>query len=118
MQKQFNTKRTLAWPSIILATVLLGASLTSAGAADLPDYMEQRGGVIYPVTGDSMQDIFRTPPHITDYLKPGMMIGVLPADCIPASGPVGDYFQCHHDLVLQPYTHDGQDVYMVIEGPR
>jgi len=65
-----------------------------------------------------MQDIFNTPPHITDYLKPGMMLGVLPADCFPASGPVGDYFQCHHNLVLKPYSHDNQDVYMVIEEPK
>jgi hypothetical protein len=118
MQDDHNLKRSLIRKFVILAAVLLCAVPTTVGAADLPDYLVERGGVIYPNTGDSMQTIFNTPPHITDYLKPGMMLGVLPSDCMPASGPIGDYFQCHHDLVLKPYTHDNIDVYLVVEEPK
>lgn len=117
MQNNRTLQRRRVWSWVILATLFLCAA-TAAVAADLPDYLKQRGGVIYPVTGDSTQEIFRTPPHITDYLKPGMMIGVLPEDCFPASGPTGDYFQCHHDLVLKPHVFDNRDVYMVIESPK
>jgi hypothetical protein len=117
MQKEVVTKRGLTW-ACLLAVLMLFASLTSASATELPDYLTQKGGIIYPNTGDSMQDIFNTPPHITDYLKPGMMIGVLPVDCFPASGPIGNYYQCHHNLVLKPYVYDDKDVYMVVEPPQ
>jgi hypothetical protein len=117
MQKEVVTKRGLTW-ACLLAVFMLFASLTSASAAELPDYLVQKGGIIYPVTGDSMQTIFNTPPDITDYLKPGMMVGVLPVDCFPASGPIGNYYQCHHNLVLKPYVYDNKDVYMVVEPPQ
>jgi hypothetical protein len=117
MQKTVVTKRGLIWADL-LVVLMLFASVACASAAGLPDYLIQKGGIIYPNTGDSMQDIFNTPPHITDYLKPGMMIGVLPADCFPASGPIGNYYQCHHNLVLKPYVYNNQDVYMVVEQPK
>lgn len=114
MQRKSMLTRGRAWAAMVFIT----ASLVPVMAAELPDYLEQKGGVLYPVTGDSTQEIFRTPPHITDYLKPGMMIGVLPNDCFPASGAAGDYYQCHHELALKAYTYNNRDVYMVIENPK
>ncbi len=118
MQPKSILTRDWSWSSLLCAMIFLCASPLAVAAEELPDYLIQKGGVIYPVTGDSTQEIFRTPPNITDILKPGMMIGVLPEDCFPASGPVGDYYQCHHDLVLKPHVFDNRDVYMVIESPR
>jgi hypothetical protein len=95
-------------------TLIVVATYVDASASDIS--MESKGGVLYPVTGDSTQDIFRTPPHITDYLKPGMYLGVLPEDCISAShGKIGDYYICHHDLYLKPEVHGGRPAYLVIE---
>lgn len=86
------------------------------GAAELPDYLVSKGGIIYPRTGDSTQELFYTPPHATHIFHPGMLIGVLPEDCISAShGSIGDYYSCHHDLALKPEEHEGKTVYRVIE---
>ncbi len=85
-------------------------------AGELPDYLYSKGGIIYPQTGDSMQDIFNTPPHIMEYLKPGMLIGVLPEDCDPAShGTLGNIYICHYDLALKPEEAEGKTVYRVIK---
>ena len=72
---------------LIVGVLLLTQPLitTYAVADELPDFLHSKGGVIYPITGDSTQEIFRTPPDVTDYLKPGMLIGVLPNDCKSAS---------------------------------
>jgi hypothetical protein len=90
--------------------------LPAAEANALPDYLYSKGGIIYPSTGDSTQNIFRTPPNITEFLKPGMLLAVLPTDCLSASrGTIGSFYQCNHDLALKPEEHDGKTVYRVIE---
>lgn len=111
-------KLTIKQILIVSALVLAQPSIiTSAVAEELPDFLKSKGGVIYPVTGDSTQEVFRTPPFATDYLKPGMLIGVLPNDCKPASrGKIGDYYMCHHDLALKPEEQEGKTVYRVIEA--
>jgi hypothetical protein len=104
----------------ILLVVACGlASLVIApivDSAELPDYLISKGGIIYPRTGDSSQEIFHTPPDILEYLKPGMLVGVLPEDCIPASsGSIKSYYICAHDLALKPVEQNGTTVYMVID---
>jgi hypothetical protein len=102
----------------VMTTLVLTliAMTTYVDAAEPDISMESKGGVLYPVTGDSTQVIFRTPPNITDYLHPGMFLGVLPADCISASkGEIGDYYICHHDLFLKPAVRGGRAAYEVIE---
>jgi hypothetical protein len=89
---------------------------SNVGASDLPDYLYSKGGIIYPSTGDSTQAIFRTQPEVMEYLKPGMLIGVLPEDCNPSSyGTLGDIYICHYDLILKPEEMNGKTVYRVIE---
>ena len=100
------------------AAVGLGLILAAlpAGAEELPDYLTSRGGIIYPKTGDSTQGIFHTPPNITEILKPGMLVGVLPVDCESASkGSIGSYYLCHNNLALQAEEVDGKTVYRVID---
>ena len=104
----------------ISSTILLASFGLIAGSAfageNLPDFLYSKGGVIYPTTGDSTQKIFRTPPDVKDYIKPGMLIGVLPEDCISASrGTIGDYYVCHYDLALKPEELYGKTVYRVVE---
>ena len=97
---------------------LLVSSIAPAAHADgLPDFLYSKGGIIYPHTGDSTQEIFRTPANVKDFIEPGMLIGVLPEDCTPASrGTIGDYYICHYDLALKPEEHHGKTVYRVIES--
>lgn len=85
-------------------------------AKELPDFLYSKGGIIYPQTGDSSQDIFRTPSNIKDYIEPGMLIGVLPVDCKSASrGTIGSFYICDHELFLKPEQNAGKTVYRVIE---
>ena len=100
---------------VMTALVLtLVAMTTYVDASDIE--MRSKGGVLYPVTGDSTQNIFHTPPNITDYLKPGMYLGVLPEDCKSAShGKIGDYYICNHELYLKPEVHSGRPAYLVID---
>lgn len=85
-------------------------------ANELPDYLYSKGGIIYPSTGDSTQTLFHTPPNITNHLKPGMLLAVLPTDCLSASrGSIGSYYRCNHDLALKAEEHNGNTVYRVIE---
>jgi len=87
-----------------------------ANAAGLPDYLVSKGDVIYPQTGDSMQTIFHTPPNVKEFLFPGMLIGVLPEDCISASrGTIGDYYICHHGLALKPEERNEKMIYRVLD---
>jgi len=103
---------------IIGALILTQILITSYVVADeLPDFLYSKGGIIYPRTGDSTQNIFRTPPFATDYLKPGMLIGVLPNDCKAASrGSIKNYYICHHNLALKPEERGDKTVYRVIEA--
>ena len=108
----------LAKVMITLGLLLLPqATLTIKTAAkELPEPLYSKGGIIYPRTGDSTQEIFRTPPNVKDFLEEGMLIGVLPTDCKSASrGVIGDYYLCHHGLALKPEEHNGKTVYRVIE---
>ncbi|MEN8728473.1 MAG: hypothetical protein AB1Z51_01565 [Desulfuromonadales bacterium] len=110
--------RAIVIKGFVVGIMLLIQSLTATlvAADELPDFLESKGGVIYPITGDSTQQVFRTPSFATDYLKPGMLLGVLPNDCKPASrGTIGDYYMCHHDLALKPEKQGGKTVYRVIE---
>jgi len=99
---------------------VFGCPITSiapkAHADGLPDYLYSKGGIIYPHTGDSTQEIFHTPPNVKDFIEPGMLIGVLPEDCTPSSrGRIGDFYICHYDLYLKPEQRYGKTVYRVIE---
>ena len=105
--------------AIIIGALILTQTLitTYVVADELPDFLYSKGGIIYPRTGDSTQNIFRTPPFATDYLKPGMLIGVLPNDCKSASrGSIKDYYICNHDLALKPEEREDKTVYRVIEA--
>jgi hypothetical protein len=100
----------------VLAYLVI-AMAPAAYAEELPDFLYSKGGIIYPHTGDSTQEIFRTPPNVKDFIKPGMFIGVLPEDCISASrGTVGDYYICNYELALKPEERYGKTVYRVIEA--
>jgi hypothetical protein len=89
---------------------------TVAIAEELPEFLYSKGGVIYPRTGDSTQEIFRTPPKVKDYLKPGMLVGVLPNDCKSASrGTIGEYYICDFEFYLKPVESGGETVYRVID---
>jgi|GEM_PF-2133124 len=88
----------------------------TAHADGLPDYLYSKGGIIYPHTGDSTQEIFHTPANVKDFIEPGMLIGVLPEDCTPASrGTIEDFYICYYDLYLKPEERYGKTVYRVIE---
>jgi hypothetical protein len=102
---------------VIGALVLTQISITTyVVAEELPDFLYSKGGIIYPHTGDSTQAIFRTPRDVKDYIKPGMLIGVLPNDCKSASrGTLGDYYICNYELALKPEEYDGKTVYRVID---
>jgi hypothetical protein len=97
---------------------LIVISIAPAAHADgLPNFLYSKGGIIYPHTGDSTQEIFRTPANVKDFIEPGMLIGVLPEDCRPASrGTIGDYYSCNHELALKPEERYGKTVYRVIEA--
>lgn len=89
---------------------------TYVAANELPDFLYSKGGIIYPYTGDSKQVVFRTPSSVKDYLKPGMLVGVLPNDCKAASrGTIGDYYLCNHGLALKLEDMEDKTVYRVIE---
>ncbi len=113
MRTDLMMGKILVMTTLVLALISMATYVDAAGS-DIS--MESKGGVLYPVTGDSTQDIFHTPPDITNYLHPGMFLGVLPADCNSASkGEIGDYYICHHDLFLKPTVHGGRVAYEVIE---
>ncbi|MCK4508079.1 MAG: hypothetical protein KAU27_06050 [Desulfuromonadales bacterium] len=108
-----TVNKALITGALILTQILL---TTYVAAEELPDFLYSKGGIIYPHTGDSTQNVFRTPPFATDYLKPGMLIGVLPNDCKSASrGSMRDFYICNHDLALKPEEREGKTVYRVIE---
>lgn len=106
---------------VILAIAVLGAVAQPAIAIDeIPEkYMYSKGGVLYPHTGDSSQQLFQTPPDARQMFPPGTLVGVLPADCISASqGVIGEYYRCDNNIALKQETlADGRTVYRVIETP-
>jgi len=112
--------RSSAVIAAMLVTGLLGMVASQAIAIDeIPDkYMYNKGGVLYPHTGDSSQALFQTPANARELFPPGTLVGVLPADCVSASkGSIGDYYRCDHDLALQEVEYDGRTVYRVIDNP-
>ena len=50
---------------------LVIATAPAAYADELPDFLYSKGGIIYPHTGDSTQEIFRTPPNVKDFIERG-----------------------------------------------
>jgi hypothetical protein len=103
---------------LIMAALMVTASSVIA-IEEIPEKrMVNRGGVLYPQTGDSSQELFQTPPNARELFPPGTLVGVLPADCVSASrGSIGDYYRCDHDFALKQEEHDGRTVYRVIEAP-
>jgi hypothetical protein len=104
----------------IATAILVFVTSPSAAIDEIPEkYMASEGGVLYPRTGDSSQERFQTPPAARKMFPPGTLVGVLPADCIPAShGAVGNYYRCNHDFALrEEVLQDGRTVYRVIEKP-
>ena len=104
-----------------MAIAVLGWAATRATAIDeIPEKrMVSRGGVLYPQTGDSSQELFQTPPNARQLFPPGTLVGVLPADCISASsGSIGSFYRCDYDFALkEEVLQDGRTVYRVIEKP-
>ena len=101
---------------IAVLGLLVSSIAPAAHAEGLPDFLYSKGGIIYPHTGDSTQEIFRTPANVKDFIEPGMLIGVLPEDCTPASrGTIGDYYYMPLRPHLKPEERYGKTVYRVIE---
>jgi hypothetical protein len=104
---------------IFLAWALLGSLAQGAFAIDeIPEkYMYDKGGVLYPHTGDSSQQRFQTPANARQMFAPDTLIGVLPQDCVPASkGAIGEYYKCDHDFALKAEDFNGKTVYRVIDA--
>ena len=59
---------------IAVLGLLVSSIAPAAHAEGLPDFLYSKGGIIYPHTGDSTQEIFRTPPNVKDFIEPGMLI--------------------------------------------
>lgn len=110
MKRLSNAKALL----VIAAVGLLPVGVPIA--AELPDKLISKGGIIYPRTGDFSQERFQTPPNATDLFRPGMLLGVLPDDCVEAAGPEGAFYRCDYDLALKPDVHNGHPVYRVIDA--
>jgi hypothetical protein len=112
---------TMTWQlgKAILLTALglmLTLPVASMAADDLPDDLISKGGVIYPRPGTDMEGMFQTPSNVKEFLQPGMLLGVLPEDCISAShGKIGAYYSCHYDLALKPEELGGKTVYKVLD---
>jgi hypothetical protein len=105
--------------TLLVTTALLSVALPAIAIDEIAERkMVSRGGILYPHVGDAMQDRFQTPANIKDLVQPGMLIGVLPDDCKPASsGVVGAYYRCNYGFDLQAEEYDGKTVYRVIEAP-
>ena len=104
-----------------MAVAVLGFAATQTIAIEeMPDkYMVSKGGVLYPHTGDSSQELFQTPPNARALFPIGTLVGVLPADCISASsGSIGAFYRCDNNFALkEEMLEDGRTVYRVLETP-
>lgn len=103
----------------LLTLSILGGFGQGVSAIDeIPEkYMYNKGGVLYPHTGDSSQQRFQTPENARQMFPPDTLIGVLPEDCVSASkGSIGNYYRCDHDFALRPENVNGQTVYRVIDA--
>ena len=104
---------------VLSVVAVLGPAAAPALAIDeIPEkYMVSRGGVLYPHTGDSSQELFQTPPNARTLFPAGTLIGVLPADCTSASsGLVGNFYRCDNNFALkEEVLQDGRTVYRVID---
>ncbi len=110
--------KTIGLRAVILATALVCAAIQVLAIDEIPDKrMVSKGGVLYPQTGDSSQEIFKTPENARQMFPPGTLVGVLPADCMSASKGGVEFFRCDHDFVLKQEEHHGRSVYRVIEAP-
>jgi hypothetical protein len=106
--------------AVFMAAGLAAAATQSLAIDEIADrYMYSKGGILYPHTGDSSQALFKTPPNAKTLFPPGTLVGVLPADCTPASnGSIGSFYRCNNDFALrEEVLQDGRTVYQVIENP-
>lgn len=101
--------------SALVAASLLLVLVFTVTAASAETKLILKGGILYPNTGDSMQTIYRLPKKARDVLRPGDLLGVLPADCASASGPEGNYYVCHYGIYLQPYFYGDKLAYRVLK---
>jgi hypothetical protein len=111
-----NTLKNVSLRFVALASVnvllVLSVSVTSVSAKTT---LISKGGILYPHTGDSTQTIYRLPKEARDILRPGLLLGVLPANCSSASGPEGDYYICHYGIYLKPYFQGERLAYLVLK---
>lgn len=99
-----------------LAVLFCGLFATPAVAEPLSDKLISKGGILYPRTGDYTQDRYQTPPNVMEFLRPGMLIGVLPDDCTMAQNPrFGKHYACDYGLSLKPVSAYGYPAYEVLD---
>ncbi len=108
-------KYTLVKFSALIVMSLLLVLTVSVASASADTTLIKKGGIIYPKTGDSTQVRYLLPKKARDVLRVGDLLGVLPTNCISASGPEGNYYICHYGIYLQPYFHGDRLAYAVIK---
>ena len=110
-----NTSNSLFVKSTSLIIIVLLISVVSVTAVSAEAKIYRKGGVIYPHTGDSTQELYRLPQKARDVLQPGDMIGVLPKNCTSASEGGQAKYVCHHGITLKPYFHGDKIVYVITD---
>lgn len=98
---------------LTLLSLLALACLVTNTSADTK--LVLKGGILYPRTGDSTQTRYVMTKKAREVLRPGDLLGVLPANCIDASGPEGHYYICHFGIYLQPYFYGDKLAYAVLK---
>lgn len=96
----------------LVSLIALACSVTTTSAETK---LILKGGILYPKTGDSTQTRYVMTKKAREVLRPGDLIGVLPANCNSASGPEGDYYICHYGIYLQPYFYGDRLAYAVLK---
>lgn len=100
----------------LITGLLLGLCATTLMAEPLTDKLISKGGILYPSTGDYTQAIYQTPANVKEFLRAGMLIGILPDDCTPAQNPAfGRHYACDYGLALKPVSAYGAPAYQVLE---
>jgi hypothetical protein len=99
---------------LIVVNILL-VLIVSTTSVSAQTKLVSKGGVLYPRTGDYNQVRYIIPKEAREVLRPGMLLGVLPANCNSAAGPEGNYYICHHGIYLQPYFYGDKVAYAVLK---
>jgi hypothetical protein len=100
----------------LLAGLLAGLCAAPVVAEPLTDKLISKGGILYPRTGDYTQDRYQTPPNVMEFIRPGMLIGILPDDCTMAQNPqFGKHYACDYGLALKPVSAYGHPAYEVLD---